>query len=184
MSAAWLLLSAAAALSLPQLPDHDCIEVPFVQTRQLPALDAPLTLEGHMRVAHGRSFAWQVSTPYAYRYEVEGGRVTEVLPDGSRRQTPLSSVPGVAATSELFRALVRGRIAPLERHFSISRGAGGDDRQRLELKPDSAPMDTVLQRVRVEYGQWLQLLVIEGIDGSRSRIEFGAPSACGDAGSN
>jgi len=181
MSAAWLLLSAAVSLPLPQLPDRECTEVPFVQTRDLPALDAPLTLAGHLRLGRGNTFVWQVSEPYAYRYEVRQDRVTEILPDGARRETPLSEVPGVAVTSELFGALVRGRVAPLRRYFSIADRSIGTGPRRLELEPDGAPMDALLERVRVEYTERLQVLVIEATAGSRSRIEFGAPAACGAA---
>ncbi len=143
-----LALWAAATLAtdLPAAPAQ--FDSKFVQTRSLPGFSTPLTSHGMMRFDKQRGFRWEITDPYHYVFEMNGGTATETLPDGSTRQLDPAQTPWLAAVQHIIVNALSGDRSDLQRYFQVA-VVPLTQGERVELTPKPGPMSEAIVSIRV-----------------------------------
>lgn len=145
----WLILTlvvlAAHAADAPA-PTH--FDSRFVQTRRLHGFDAPITSKGIMRFDKTQGFHWEITSPYHYEFEMNGGGARETLPDGTVRRLDASQTPWLSAVQHIIVGALSGDRSELKRYFTIvvTPQAKGD---RVVLTPKPSAMSDAIIRITV-----------------------------------
>ncbi len=142
----------------------------FVEEKELPELDRPLTSRGTLAWRAPDRFEKHTTEPFEERLLVEGDRLLLERPDrGQRQELALDAAPELRPLVEAIRATLAGDAATLRTHFRVD-FAGEPARWRMVLTPLSARVLAAVQRIVVE-GEGAAVLVVEtqGREG-RSRM--------------
>lgn len=178
MNLSFLLLLAVPALDMPGLPDGDCFTAGFVQVRELPMLQRPLTLQGQLKIERDGDLEWRIIEPYPYRFSVHGGTFTETLPDGSVRAIDAGKAPWLAGMQQVFGALLSGGTGAIDDWFKVVRIESAGDEQRVTLAPSSAAIASVVTSLVIGYGEYLNNVTIMESGGGSTEIRFEPLLAC------
>lgn len=174
-----MMLSAAAVAATP-----DSFAAHFVQTRTLPGFDQPIVSHGVMRFSAARGFHWEITRPYHYVFDMQGGSAHEELPDGSKRTLKPGQTPWLEAVSHIFVSALSGDRSRLDQYFDVTIKALEHGRH-VTLVPKPGAMDQVIKRIEVTEsapGQ-PQHMVIDEVSGAHMDMRFTplAADAGGDA---
>lgn len=168
-----MLLLAGVTLDLPALPDGECLEAGFTQTRTLPALSRPLTLKGRLRIERDNGLDWRILAPYQYRFAVRGATITETLPDGTSRVVDDAEAPWLRGMSEMFSAMLRGDEAGFTEWFEVIDTGSTEDGQRIRLAPANELVAQAMTAIDILHDDThLRALRIEEAGGGTTAFAF------------
>lgn len=173
-----VVLLAVALSDLPKLPVGECFTTSFTQTRSLPALQQPLTLNGHLRFERNGDLDWLISSPYQYRFYSKGDRFAEVTPDGVERQLDPAQAPWLAGVQRLFGALLAGNGEILQAWFEPGEPERDADDWTLSLKPANLSISQAVTGMTVGYSTYLKFVEIREAGGGKTLIHFESLQAC------
>lgn len=142
----------------------------FVEEKELPELDRPLTSRGTLAWRAPDRLEKHTTEPFEERLLVEGDRLLLERPDrGQRQELALDTAPEIRPLVEAIRATLAGDAAMLRMHFRVD-FSGDAARWRLVLTPLSMRVLAAVQRITIE-GEAAFVLVVEtqGREG-RSRM--------------
>lgn len=145
----------------------------FVQTRKLPGFNTPLVSHGVMRFDAAHGFYWEITDPYRYVFDMNGGAASETLPDGTTRKLDPAQTPWLAAVQHIIVTSLSGDREGLARYFEIS-VAPLPKGERVDLKPKSGPMAEAILAIHVTEstpGHPLEIAIDE-TSGDRMDIRF------------
>ncbi|WP_084612724.1 outer membrane lipoprotein carrier protein LolA [Pseudogulbenkiania sp. MAI-1] len=170
-----LALPAHAAELLDQvaqrLSANSVLHADFAQTRQMAALKKPLQLSGRMAFSREAGVVWQIAKPYSLTYAMTARGVTEILPDGSRRERAARDVPGIGSVDGLFRGLVSGDKALLQQHFVVA-AQGSPQAWTLQLTPKAGPLQKAIRSAELAGGAQLERVTLQETGGDSTVIRF------------
>jgi hypothetical protein len=164
-----MMISAFAVAATP-----DRFAASFVQTRTLPGFAQPLVGHGQMRFSAETGFHWEITAPYHYVFDMQGGQAREVLPDGTRRTLKADQTPWLQAVQRMFVGALSGNRERLQRYFTVVAQPLAQGRHvTLTPKPDSA-MAKVIRRIEVTETApgHPSHLVIDEVSGAHMDIRF------------
>ncbi|MDE2069952.1 MAG: outer membrane lipoprotein carrier protein LolA [Gammaproteobacteria bacterium] len=141
-----LAASAVPAATTPRIPV--AFSARFVETRSLPGFDTPLVSHGVLSVDATRGFRWEITAPYHYVFEMNGGEAREQLPDGSVRQLDPAQAPWLAAVEQIFVGALSGNMAQLQRYFDVHVQPLAQG-QRVTLTPRPGPLSRAIAGIEV-----------------------------------
>lgn len=142
----------------------------FVEEKQLPELDRPLTARGTLAWRAPDRLEKRTTEPFQERLLVEGDRLVLERPDRDQRQdVALDTAPEIRPLVEAIRATLAGDAATLRRYFRIDFG-GDASRWRMVLTPLSMRVLAAVQRITIEgEGDAVRVVETQGREG-RSRM--------------
>lgn len=146
--AALCLLAASGvhAATTPRIPA--AFSARFVETRSLPGFDTPLISHGLLSVDAAHGFRWEITAPYHYVFEMNGGKAREQLPDGSVRELDTEQAPWLAAVEQIFVGALSGNTARLQRYFDVQVQPLAQG-QRVTLTPKPGPLSQAIAGIEV-----------------------------------
>lgn len=142
----------------------------FVEEKDLPELDRPLTSRGTLSWRAPDRLEKHTSEPFEERLLVEGDWLLLERPDRGASQTVmLDTAADIRPLVEAIRATLAGDAATLRQYFQLD-FSGDLARWRMVLTPLSARVLAAVQRIVIE-GEAASVLVVEtqGREG-RSRL--------------
>ncbi|MEO3471395.1 LolA-related protein [Roseomonas sp. CAU 1739] len=142
----------------------------FVEEKELPELDRPLTARGTLAWHAPDRLEKRTTEPFEERLLVEGDRMLLERPDrGVRQELALDTAPEIRPLVEAIRATHAGDAATLRTYFRID-FSGDPERWRMVLTPLSVRVLAAVQRITIE-GEGGAVLMVEtqGREG-RSRM--------------
>lgn len=150
------------------------ISTPFVEYRFSHLLKRPLRTSGLLEYRADGVMARTVDAPVRERTEIAGDEVRMRRGDRPERKMSLQRAPQLRLLLGSFRALLEGRLAPLDADFVMTLEEHGD-RWRLTLKPRDARLARNLARIDV-HGAADRAVCLESIepDGDATLTMFAA----------
>lgn len=142
----------------------------FVEEKELPELDRPLTARGTLGWRAPDRLEKHTTEPFEERLLVEGDRLLLERPDrGTRQEVALDTAPEIRPLVEAIRATLAGDAATLRRHFAID-FSGDAARWRLVLTPLSVRVLAAVQRITIDgEAAFIRVVETQGREG-RSRM--------------
>lgn len=142
----------------------------FVEEKELPELDRPLTARGTLAWRAPDRLEKHTTEPFEERLLVEGDRLLLERPDRrARQEIALDTAPEIRPLVEAIRATLAGDAATLRRYFTVD-FSGDVARWRLVLTPLSVRVLAAVQRITVEgEGAFIRVVETQGREG-RSRM--------------
>jgi hypothetical protein len=139
------------ALLARQLADMPGLSARFEEEKHLSLLRAPLKSEGTLYYARPDLIARHTTQPTASSWVLQGDTLSVQGPDGVRN-LDLAAAPALQPFVAALRALLRGDMAELERHFEIAFDSGdaASGGWRLRLVPRQAPLRDAVSTIEVE----------------------------------
>lgn len=163
---ALLLANTAPARSLEELEKTLARTPPvstgFVEYRFSHVLKKPLRTSGTLEYRADGVLARSVESPFRELTEVEDGTVRITRGDKPTRRLSLDRAPQLRLLLGSFRALLDGRLTPLERDFQVTLAEQGDQ-WRLTLVPRDPGMRRHLRSIDV-YGAGDRPRCIEAVE--------------------
>ena len=164
---ALLLATTASARSLEELERTLARSPPvstrFVEYRFSHVLKKPLRTSGTMEYRADGVLARKVEAPFREITEVQGSTVRITRGDKPTRTLSLDRAPQMRLLLDSFRALLDGRLTPLERDFQVILAEQGDE-WRLTLIPRDPGLARHLGSIDV-YGAGDRPRCIEAVEG-------------------
>lgn len=138
----------------------------FVEEKELPELDRPLTARGTLAWHAPDRLEKHTTAPFEERLLVEGDRMLLERPDrGARQELMLDAAPEIRSLVEAIRATHAGDAATLRTHFRVE-FSGDLTRWRMVMTPLSTRLLAAVQRVTIEgEGGAVLLMETQGRDG-------------------
>ncbi len=167
------LLAAACVRAADLPPPPASFAASFVQTRTLPGFDAPLVSHGKLSYDKAKGFSWEITQPYHYLFEMNGGKAHEQLPDGTARDLDPEQTPWLAAVQHIFISALSGDRSQLESYFQVAAKPAGAG-QELTLTPKPGPIADAIKTIQVTEsapGQPQHLEIFE-VSGGKMDIRF------------
>jgi hypothetical protein len=124
------------------------VSTPFVEYRFTHLLKKPLRSSGTLEYRADGVLARHVETPYRETSEVAGEQVRIARAGAPARTLSLARSPQMRALLGSLRALLEGRLAPLESDFDITL-EGQATQWTLSLRPRQAKLARQLERIDV-----------------------------------
>ena len=148
----------------------------FVEERDLPELERPLTMRGVLHWRAPDRLEKRTIEPSPELFLLEGDRVTLERPERRIRETlSLDAAPEIRPLVEAIRATLAGDIATLRAHHEVT-FSGDAARWRILLVPRSARVRAAVQRVVLEgEGAFLRVVETQGSDGRTRMVATPAP---------
>ncbi len=137
-------LITVAAGTIPASPNG--FDSGFIQTRTLQGFKSPLISRGNVRIDKIHGFRWEITSPYHYVFQMNGGSAEEQLPDGSIRELKTENTPWLGAVERVFVGALAGDQNELQKYFNVqvTRIKSG---QEILLTPKSASMATAIDSI-------------------------------------
>jgi hypothetical protein len=142
----------------------------FVEDKDLPELDRPLTARGVLSWRAPDRFEKRTLEPAPELFLVEGDTLTLERPGRGIRETlSLDTAPEIRPLVEAIRATLAGDLATLRRYHEVT-FSGTPERWRILLVPLSVRARAAVQRVVLEgEGDFMTTVETQGSEG-RSRL--------------
>lgn len=142
----------------------------FVEDKELPELDRPLTSRGLLSWRAPDRLEKRTLEPAPELFLVEGDTLTLERPERGIRETlALDTAPEIRPLVEAIRATLAGDLATLRRYHEVT-FSGTPERWRILLVPLSVRARAAVQRVVLEgEGGFMTTVETQGSDG-RSRL--------------
>jgi len=156
-----------------RLTANSVLHANFTQSRHMAALKNPLTLSGNMAFSRQEGLIWQIAKPYNITYAMTATNVTEILPDGSKRERSARDVPGVGVVGGLLRSMISGDKSLLTQYFTVS-AQGSPEAWTLQLFPKTGPMQKAIHHVELAGGEQMEHVMLQDADGGSTLIRFSA----------
>ncbi|MBK0416812.1 outer membrane lipoprotein carrier protein LolA [Chromobacterium haemolyticum] len=177
-----LLLCLAGAAPLAQAEDllsqisrklaaNSILHADFAQSRRMAALKKPLQLSGRMVLSRDSGVIWSIVKPYQLGYVMTPKGVSELLPDGSRRERASRDIPGIGSVEGLFRGLLAGDRNLLQQHFAVE-AKGSAAAWTLSLTPKPGPLQKGLGAVELSGAAQLERVLLTEPGGDSTQIRF------------
>lgn len=171
LSAAWAQADALLDEVSKKLAANVNLHADFVQTRQMAALKKPLQLGGRMVFSRADGVLWQISKPYQLGYVMTARGVSELLPNGSRRERAARDIPGIGSVEGLFRGLLAADKAVLQQHFVVV-AQGTPAAWALQLTPKPGPLQKGISAAELSGGTQLEKVLLKEATGDSTLIRF------------
>lgn len=143
-----MLAMASRLCASPTSPSPTAFTADFVQTRTLPGFNTPLVSHGVLHFDPAQGFRWEITSPYHYLFEMNGGRAQERLPDGTLRKLDPDQTPWLVAVERIFVGALSGDASRLQQYFDVSVQPLARGR-RVTLTPKPGPLAQAIARIQV-----------------------------------
>lgn len=171
---AWTGTLAAADALAPieaQLVRAAVVRASFVQERTMRVLKRPLATRGRVTALAGEGVLWQVSEPYQTTLLVSRGAILEWDGQGPSRRLEMAANPALRALADALLGALTGDTGALVALFepTLLPAAAG---WRLALVPKDEALATLVAKVEVAGGRFVEEAVISEAGGDRTTIAF------------
>jgi len=159
--------------------DHESVSVKFRQVKNLPALNEPVQTSGHLWLAPGKSFRWEVGNPKTKSAIYDGMKVylleerrktAEELSAKSRKVKPLLLMLGIGEDATFEAMMERFKVAgtnQVDEHFVVSMVPRSGKLRRA--------MKSLVMQVNTKTS-FLERIEWEQKDGTTVTTEFSKPT--------
>lgn len=154
------------------IAESDTVEMYFVESRTSGLLQAPLKLNGRMRIVDGSILVMEIHGPFVETRTLSVRRIEIRRPDGFRRSFSLHRAPELAALREALTGLLSGDPLALTENFH-TRLSGNVAGWCLVLEPRDPVWAERLTRLTIRgRGGKLASYRVELADGDQIRAQF------------
>jgi hypothetical protein len=142
-------------------------EARFEQIRVIPGLSRPFEAEGRLRWRQGGRLDWHTEKPLEYSYHLDAERLSERMPDGSRRELDAGDAPWIISLNRLLAALVGGDRDLIAEMFDVEPHEEGH-----MLRPRDEALADLIAGIHVIGEPFPEYLRIEETDGGFMEIRL------------